>query len=433
MRPALTLLHRTFGLFIAGFLVVSGLTGAVISWDHEIDSWLNRDLFEIRSTGPMKPPLELAALIEAADPRARVTLVPLHQDPGQARPFIVRPRVDAATGRLFALGYNQVFIDPVTGQVQGRREWGTVSLSRENLMPFLYKLHYTLHLPEMWGIDEWGVWLMGGVALVWLVDAFVAIALTWPVRRKARVAGASSSASSLAGTAPSVWRRWWPAWRVRRGGGAYRLNVDLHRAGGLWTWALVLVIAFTAFSLNLYREVFFPAMSLVSKVTPGPFETRKPAPEDQPITPKLGFPDVLAQARAEAARRGWAEPAGNVFYTQGLGVYGVRFFEGEQDRVSGGMAVKTLYYDGLDGRLLGDRTPWEGSAADVFVQLQFPLHSGRILGMPGRIMMSVMGLLVAMLSVTGVVIWWKKRRGRLRHRTLLRQRAAPVIEQGVSA
>ncbi len=424
MRPILTLLHRTFGLFIAGFLVVSGLTGAVISWDHEIDSWLNRGLFDIRSQGPHKPPLELAALIEAADPRARVTLVPLHQRDDQARPFVVRPRVDAATGRLFPLDYNQVFIDPVTGQIQGQREWGVFSLSRENLMPFLYKLHYTLHLPEVWGIDEWGVWLMGAVALVWLVDAFVAIVLTWPVRRKARATSASPAAS--------VWRRWWPAWRVRAGGGAYRLNVDLHRAGGLWTWALVLVIAFTAFSLNLYREVFFPVMSMVSKVTPGPFELRKPAPEHQPITPRLGFPEVLAQARGEAAKRGWTEPAGNVFYTQGLGVYGVRFFEGEQDRVSGGMAVKTLYYDGLDGRLLGDRTPWEGTAADVFVQLQFPLHSGRILGMPGRIVMSVMGLLVAMLSITGVVIWWKKRRGRVRHRTLLRQRSA-ALEQGVSA
>ncbi len=54
-----------------------------------------------------------------------------------------------------------------------------------------------------------------------------------------------------------------------------------------------------------------------------------------------------------------------------------------------------------------------GTAADIFVQLQFPLHSGRILGLPGRILMSFMGLLVAMLSVTGVVIWWKKRKARV--------------------
>jgi uncharacterized iron-regulated membrane protein len=41
------------------------------------------------------------------------------------------------------------------------------------------------------------------------------------------------------------------------------------------------------------------------------------------------------------------------------------------------------------------------------------VHSGRILGLPGRILISFMGLVVAMLSVTGVVIWWRKRAARL--------------------
>jgi uncharacterized iron-regulated membrane protein len=48
------------------------------------------------------------------------------------------------------------------------------------------------------------------------------------------------------------------------------------------------------------------------------------------------------------------------------------------------------------------------------MQLQFPLHSGRIAGVPGRILLSVMGLVVAMLSLTGIVIWLKKRQARLR-------------------
>jgi uncharacterized iron-regulated membrane protein len=41
------------------------------------------------------------------------------------------------------------------------------------------------------------------------------------------------------------------------------------------------------------------------------------------------------------------------------------------------------------------------------------VHSGRIFGLPGRILISAMGLGVAMLSVTGVVIWLRKRRARL--------------------
>lgn len=66
----------------------------------------------------------------------------------------------------------------------------------------------------------------------------------------------------------------------------------------------------------------------------------------------------------------------------------------------------------MDARLLGERQPWKGTVADIFVQAQFPLHSGRILGLPGRILISFMGLVVAMLSVTGVLIWWRKRASR---------------------
>ncbi|MNJ03406.1 hypothetical protein D3C73_1637050 [compost metagenome] len=46
------------------------------------------------------------------------------------------------------------------------------------------------------------------------------------------------------------------------------------------------------------------------------------------------------------------------------------------------------------------------------MQLQLPLHSGRILGMTGRIMMSIMGVFVVMLAITGIVIWERKRRAR---------------------
>jgi uncharacterized iron-regulated membrane protein len=78
------------------------------------------------------------------------------------------------------------------------------------------------------------------------------------------------------------------------------------------------------------------------------------------------------------------------------------------------MGVKTVHVDGMDGRILGDQVPWSGTAADVFMQLQFPIHSGRIAGIPGRLLISLAGIAVALLSVTGVVIWAMKRARRRR-------------------
>jgi len=420
MRRVLGLLHRWVGLAIAGFLFVAGLTGAVISWDHELDELLNPHLTRADGRGPAIPSLELARAIEARDPRARVSYLPLAPEPGQALAFGVRPTVDPATGRLHELGYNQVFVDPATGRELGRRERGAAwPVTRENLISFLYVLHYSLHLPELWGIDRWGLWLLGGVAVLWTLDCIVGFCLTLPARRPARPDRAASVERQLA---RGWWMRWRPAWRIKTSGSAYRLNFDIHRAFGLWLWLLLFVLAFTAFSLNLYREAFLPMMSKLSQVTPSPFERRAPAGLHAPVEPRLGFAEILARAGAEAARRGWTEPVGSLLYWSRFGIYGALFHHPGGDHGAAGVGPARLYFDGNDGRYLGDRVPWQGTAADIFVQAQFPLHSGRILGLPGRILVSAMGLAVAALSVTGVVIWYRKRAARLARR---RQAAAP--------
>lgn len=404
MRALLTLLHRWVGLTIAGFLFLTGLTGAVISWDHELDEWLNPHLTDARTAGSARSAFELAREVEARDPRIVVGYLPLAAEPGHSLSVFVQPRLDPATQRLFEPGYNQVFLDPATGEELGRREWGQAwPITTETLVSFLYKLHYSLHIPEVWGIDDWGQWLLGGIAIFWTLDCFVGFVLTLPARRAAREA--TDTRGFLA--------RWAPAWRIKASGSAYRINFDIHRAFSLWTWALLFILAFTAFSLNLYREVFYPLMSQVSQVTPSPYDLRTPVDKHQPIDPRLTREEVVTLAATEAARRGWAEPAGAVSYASRYGIYAVRFFQPGDDHGTAGVGPAQLYFDGQDGRVLGQRQPWVGTVADIFVQAQFPLHSGRILGLPGRILISAMGLVVAALSVTGVVIWWRKRRARL--------------------
>jgi uncharacterized iron-regulated membrane protein len=424
MRAVMTLLHRWVGLTIAGFLFVSGLTGAVISWDHELDHVLNAHMTRVADSAvPHHPPLALAAAIEDRDPRARVTYVPLTPEPGEAMLFGVQPRVDPATDRLYEIGYNEVFIDPSTGRETGRREAGAAwPVTRENLVSFLYVLHYSLHIPEMWGIDRWGMWLLGGIAILWTLDCFVGFYLTLPARWTPDPARPAAVQKRL----NRAWlRRWAPAWKIKTSGSAYRITFDVHRAFGLWVWGLLFMLAFTSFSLNLYREVFYPAMSLVSQVTPTPFDIRPERNRHDPVAPEIGYAEIVAKAAAEARRRGWEEPAGDVFYAQTFGIYGVRFFHPGDDHGAAGVGPASLYYDGADGRLLGDLQPWKGTAADIFVQAQFPLHSGRILGLPGRILVSAMGLVTTALSVTGVIVWWRKRAARQR-RAIARRRSAAI-------
>ncbi|CAB3780701.1 hypothetical protein LMG28138_01100 [Pararobbsia alpina] len=99
MRPLLVRLHRWLGVATALFLFVSGLTGAIIAWDHELDAALNPSFFHARTTGPALSSLELARLVEAADPRIEVTYLPLGVEAGHALQMMVQPRTDPATGQ----------------------------------------------------------------------------------------------------------------------------------------------------------------------------------------------------------------------------------------------------------------------------------------------------------------------------------------------
>lgn len=389
MRTWLVPLHRWLGLATAAFLFVAGATGALIAWDHEIDGWLNPAMHDARSAGPARDPVALAARLEADDPRVRVRFVPLATLPGEALSVFLEPRTDAATGRPHEPGYNQVALDPATGEVQARREWGRVSLTREHLMPFLYKLHYSLHLPTAGGFDT-GVWLMGLVGIAWVLDTLVALWISFPSARQ--------------------WRRSF-AFRWRDGG--HRLTFDLHRSGAMWVYPLLLVLAVTSVAMNLREPVVRPVVSWFSTLAPSPFAAAPAALPGGADTPLAQLaPQVIATATAEARRRGIEAPAGGLFRAADFGVWGVGFYTPERSHGDGSLGNPWIYVDATGRQVLGADVPGRGSAGDLFLQSMFPLHSGRIAGVPGRVLVSALGVGVATLSVTGVLLWARKRRAR---------------------
>jgi uncharacterized iron-regulated membrane protein len=101
-----------------------------------------------------------------------------------------------------------------------------------------------------------------------------------------------------------------------------------------------------------------------------------------------------------------------MFHSMATGVIMIRFVGrgGEQP-----LGAPRLYLDDVDGRELMAVEPGRGTAGDLALNLPLPLHSGRIAGMPGRIAIAIAGVVVAMLGITGTIIWWKKRAGRRAH------------------
>ena len=147
------------------FLVITSLTGAVISWDYELDEWVN-ELFDANTAGEPSS-LQLAQRVETAYPEIEVTYFELHHEPGHSH-FLVEPKINPDTNRLYQPGFNQVYVDP--GHIQVQTRMG-VSVVR-NVYVVLYN-RIGLHIPEIAGIDHWGVWFLGIIALIWTFDNFV--------------------------------------------------------------------------------------------------------------------------------------------------------------------------------------------------------------------------------------------------------------------
>lgn len=382
MRALLGRVHRYAGLVLAGILFVAGITGSIIAFQEEIDRWLNPDLYQRATDAPSLPLDDLVAAV-ARQVGTSVNAVYLER-PGENVLLLVEPQ------RGTAPGFDQVFADPVSGRVVGTRLWGECCLERKNVIPFLYTLHASLHLP-----GAWGTMLMGGVAILWLMECLVGFCLTLPAGWR-------------------NWRKWKSAWTLRPGAGGLRLGRDLHRAGGLWTWAILIVVASSGIALNLREPVFRPMVGMVAGLSPTPLDQAIAAGAADTSDRRLTFAGALDRARGHA-RALFPDPVAHyVRYDAELNTYAVALTN-RNDRAHplDGLGPSWLYVSASDGRVVARDAMGAGTAGDTYLQSQFSLHSGHILGIPGRALIALAGLFVAMLSVTGVYVWGRRRMARL--------------------
>ncbi|MBV4478193.1 PepSY-associated TM helix domain-containing protein [Pseudomonas botevensis] len=379
MRAFLVLLHRYIGLATAVFLLLAGITGSILAFNHELDEWLNPEFYQASAQGLRLPAGDLVDTVQAAHPKLQVWYMEYPAEAGHTALLATVPRTDPATGKPYA-ERNQVFyLDPVSGEQKGERYWGECCFQRQNFVPFILEFHYNLTLP-----GNWGLLLMGLVAIAWVIDCFIALWLTLPRGRP-------------------FWKKWSMAWKVK-GGHTYRLNFDLHRAGGLWLWLLLLPIAISSVAMNLPSQVFKPVVSLFSPIEPSVYEARGRMPAEDLGVTQLSYQQAYERAEQEGKRLGLTAAIGELYYSFEYNFYGAGF--GQHDTEAHGKSW--LFFHGTDGRLLGQEIAGEGTLGEQFYRLQLPIHGGRIIGFTGQVMIAVLGVLIAGLSGTGVYIWWRK-------------------------
>lgn len=405
VRQACVLAHRWVGLALAAFLVVEGATGSLLAFNVELTRLFNPGLFVDPPAKDAKrlDPAELAERAEALVPGARVGyFARLRDDQAALR---MAPRETPGGAPAVDLGFRYLLLDPYTGAEIGRlKENGYSRGFLANVMPFVYDLHVALALGDA------GVWVLSAVAILWTIDSLVGFYLTLPPSRT------------------HFWRKWKTAWLVKWRGGGFRLNFDLHRAGGLWAWALLLVFAWSSVNLTDRIGAYDAVMGAV-------FDYLSPIDEVGALYPSRGSDAPLALdwraaqsigetlVAREATERGFriVSPAGLTRFDDSRQYN----FYVRTDRTFPNDKIVTVLFDADTGALHALTQTATGHSGNTITNWLRALHTitDPVDYLAYRIVVSVFGLVVVMLSITGVIIWWRKRRARASVRVI---EAAPL-------
>ncbi len=148
------------GVALAILLVPAALTGSVLVWKDSLDARLNPQLYFAGDHRATLSERQLGTLLRDRFPAVRIGWIEMPAAPGRSARISVGnwPRTDMQRQ------INEVFVDPATADILGVSSTVAPGLNRQEIIPWLYRFHYTLMLRRT------GMLIMGAVAMAWLLD-----------------------------------------------------------------------------------------------------------------------------------------------------------------------------------------------------------------------------------------------------------------------
>lgn len=351
LRATLLKVHLWVGMAAALFVFALGLSGALLTFEDIIDPALNASAWFVKPHGRPLKLTKITQAIRQAFPQSPIEELVLPQKPNDTVKFLIRQSDGHEVG---------IFVNPYTGEIVGRN-------SDQQFRPMLAIRQFHTHLL---------------------------------IRRRTGHMILTIAACCLLGLALTGIVLWWPRKIFKlRGGERYPLVFDLHQMLGLWSSACVLLFALTGMAIGLEDQVNQSAFA-VSHMQPAPWPTPKPHAVD---VPPLSPDELLAKAESIA-------PAARPIVLD--------FGDSHNDPV---LAIMKFPEDHLGrtwvilDRYTGDVLRFDNTRA-MPVALKYAriwnqeIHTGEIFGWPTRILACIFSLAVAVLAVTGPLIWWNRTR-----------------------
>ena len=369
--------HLYLGLVFGVVLAVVGLTGSILVFWQDIDDWLNPSLRQVNSqpngeAGFANLDTVFAEARSSTPPDAKFSFAYYPRDNGTAyQLFYTVPRPE-----LHGADQYQVFINPYSAKISGIK---LVKLANDWIprafMPFVFQLHYSLLL------GEYGGTLLGIIAAILTISVLTGIIVWWPLTGK-----------------------WKQGLTIKINASKERFNYDLHKTTGIYCALVLLALLISGIEFNL-PEQFHTLMNVFSPVT------NRYAIKSRPANGRRALSIAMA---AESVNDRY--PDGRLEWIYNATEKDSAFTFCKRDVMSLGRFIdrRCVVVDQYSGEILWVQEPNTGTAGDELIQWLWPLHSGQVFGLSGRILVFITGLMCPMLFITGVIRWLQKRRAKRR-------------------
>jgi uncharacterized iron-regulated membrane protein len=349
-------LHLWFGLASGLVVFIVCITAAIWAFSPEIEEWTQPYRHVAKQEKPFLPVTQLQQIAEKQMPGKKTNRV------------IFNGNDKSAVADFYGEGYYYtIFMNPYNGTVLKKKD------NRGDFFGVVITGHYTLWLGEVGGqIVKWGT-------LIFLIMLITGIVLWWPRNKAARKQRFS----------------------IKLKASPKRLNYDLHNVLGFYASWILVCAALTGlvwtFDWLRSAEYWLGSGGKTMPEYPEPLSIKN----EKETLVLNGIDSVFAVNLAQY---------NNPYYAA------VGFPSGDSASYNISIYPKKRYYDG-DDYYFNQYTLQEipvnfygqyknANGGERLSRMNYDIHIGNILGLPGRIAMFLAVLIGASLPITGFYIWW---------------------------
>jgi len=343
--------HKWIGLALAVLIIPISLTGAALVWHDSLEAQLDPQRHEVTGPAALPPSAYAAAAAAALTPGER--LATLRFSPEGEPVVAVASKPATGGGRPER---SNIWLDPRKASVIDRAG------ANDGLVRAMHQIHGSMMIPGGWGRP-----LVGWVGAFMFVSCLTGIWLWWP----------------LSGGFASGFK-----WKRRN-----TTNANLHYLTGFWVLIPLAMLSFTGAWIS-FPSVFGAFESIPAR---GPAGGR-----GGPAQPLVATQSSVDTAVAAATPYAQGKLLSVAWPTEREAAWTIQF---ETDGAPAEVKV-------ADAGAVA--TPPEPPRPETLARTMRRWHDGTDMGVVWRVVITLGGIIPALLSVTGIIIWWRARKARRR-------------------